>query len=833
MKLTVQTLSINVRHNLGALMAAIRRSDSALTSIRSLIVSAQDWGIRITASALFVMALPLTASAQVWTVSEEAARDAITKQSEQVRLSEAYLETVQARFETAEISDIQVAQTYRSAQDLLLSQNMTLQALRSERAQTENTRKQAILDQRIDTLRTQVLIGLRELEPLRLERVKSLAARNAEKSAVDEAAALNLETEHDLSKLKLQMAEYFANQAPPILEEVEVLRKDGETLYLGTWRPKEDELRERIALADAIIIDYDDKVAEHRRRLDQWIEIGIQQKEEYVEAEQAYLEFFQTFDEESLWPVHLQWRQFGSGLWQTIGADAANRTISVYNNQKNFGGAGGAVAYELAWTAYDGYAWYNGETRNPTWDVTFNGSESKADWWTAAVAGADKAKNSIIAWPSAKKVHKNKPLSKITKGTLIALYRHVKPSENVKIEELRRLYKAGELSAAFSENMVHGSTPTALFASPKRAVGSKAFTDYWKSPSAISGSVKRKLFSRSAYIGYARSLFLSALNKAVLSRVEEQRLILLADVNSAYDNSKWTVNRVIAERMFLNQALEHKEMLIAEREDLRRILANQRGDRFVLEAKPNGILGGRDDFELWLTFSRPVIVGEVTIHDKQIILDQTVSGGQASKVWKGVFDLEDLSELSRVVVEAKDDVSGKRLADPRRPPRWDADRGRFERYTEKPDGHHHLRLLPIEDGTATAIVFDTSGSMENDGKIIAAKRAMRRLFSKMDQGRPDVFGVFTFDDCRVRVAQPIDGSVQKAREAIAETEPHGDTPLAAAIRAATDSLLNETSKSKLSLMVVSDGEDTCGGQWQLELDRASRLLSEANLEIIR
>lgn len=783
--------------------------------------------------ALFLAGVSLTATAQVWAVSEEAARDALAKQSEQVRLSEEYLDTVQARFETANDADIQVAQTYRAAQDRLISQNMTLNALRSEREQTENPGKQVVLDKRIATLRAQVLNGLDELEPLGLARSESLTTRNAEKGALEEAAALNLETQHDLSKLKLQMAEYFAAQAPPVLQEVEVLRKDGETLYLGTWRPKEDELRERIALADAVIIDYDDKLAEHRHRLDQWIEIGIRAKDEYVETEQAYLEFFQTFDEESAWPVHLQWRQFGSGLWQTIGADVGNRTISVFNNQKNFGGAGGAVAYELAWTAYDGYAWYNGETRNPTWDVTFNGSETKADWWTAATAGADKATDSILAAPSAKKIHKNKPLSKVTKGTLLTLYRHINPSEDVKIAELRRLYKAGELSAAFSENMVHGSSPTALFASPTRAVGSKAFTDYWKSPSAISGSVKRKLFSRSAYRGYARSLVLSALNKAVLSRVEEQRLILLADVNAAYDNSKWTVNRVIAERMFLNQAIEHKEMLIAEREDLRRLLAAQKGDRFVLEPKPNGILGGRDDFELWLTFSRPVIVSEVKIYDKQVKIDQSVSGGQASKVWKGVFDLEDLAELSRVVVEARDDVSGKRLADPRRPPRWDADRGRFERYTEKPDRHHRLRLLPIEDGTATAIVFDTSGSMEDDGKIIAAKRVMTRLLPKMDQGRRDVFGVFTFDNCLVRVAQPIDGSVQKAREAIAATEPQGNTPLAAAIRTATDSLLNETSKSKLSLMIVSDGEDSCSGQWQLELHRANRLLSEANLEIIQ
>lgn len=814
-------------------MSAAIWPNGAGSSIQQFIAAAEDRAVKLAVSVLFVMSFQLSAEAQAWSVSEESARDALAKQSEQVRLSEAYLETVQARFETADATDIHAAQTYRVAQDQLLSQNMTLNALRLEREQTENTTKQAVLDKRIAALRTQVLKELDELEPLRLARVESLVVRNAAKSAVDQAAVLNLETEHDLSKLKLQMAEYFSTQAPPVLEEVEVLRKDGETLYLGTWRPKEDELRERIALADAVIIDYDDKVAEHRRRLDQWIEIGIQKKDEHAEAEQEYQEFFQSFDEESRWPVHLQWRQFGSGLWQTIGADASNRTFSVFNNQKNFGGAGGAVAYELAWTAYDGYAWYNGKTRNPSWDVTFNGSETKADWWTAASAGADKATDSILAAPSAKKIHNNKPLSKVTKGTLLALYRHVKPSENVKIEELRRLYKAGELSAAFSENMVHGSSPTALFASPKRAVGSKAFTDYWKSPSAISGSVKRKLFSRSAYKGYARSLVLSALNKAVLSRIEEQRLILLADVNSAYDNSKWTVNRVIAERMFLNQAVEHKEMLIAEREDLRRLLAAQKGDRFVLEPKPNGVLGGRDKFELWLTFSRPVIVSEVTIHDKQIALDPSVSGGQASKVWKGVFDLEDLAELSRVVVEAKDDVSGKRLADPRRPPRWDADRGRFERYTEKPDRHHRLRLLPIEDGTATAIVFDTSGSMDDDGKIIAAKRVMRRLLPKMDQGRRDVFGVFTFDNCLVRVAQPIDGSVQKAREAIAETEPRGNTPLAAAIRTATDSLLNETSKSKLSLMIVSDGEDSCSGQWQLELHRANRLLSEANLEIIR
>lgn len=782
-------------------------------------------------SMLSILPLPVALS-QVWVGTEDAARQALEAQEEQVRLSREYLAGTKQRYEQAKANELEKARHYRAIQDRMRAANRTLNALIAERDRTESTTRKAALDQRIMPLRTQLSADLVALEEAGTARTASLSQLSSTNAAFEQASKLTADLEQKQSAFKLQLSEYFASLAPPVLEEVAVLNDTGGTIYQGTWRPKEDELRERIALADVTLLDYDHKIATHRERLDEFIDEGIAAKDAFDAADKAYLEFFQSFDEESAWPTYLQVRRYGTGLWQTMRTDAGFRVISIFNNRNSFGGVKGAIAYETMWAAYDGYAWYNGEPRNPTWDVMFNSAETRADWYTSAEAGADKAVDSIFATPTATKIYKNKPISKAAKGALVALYNHVRPRDSVKIAELNRLYKAGELSAVFSENMVHGTSPSALLASPSRSVGSKAFTDYWKSPQAISGSVKRKLFSRSAYRGYARSLVLSALKKAVLSEIERERLNLLADVNATYDHSKWIVNRIIAERMLLTQAIEHQRELIAEREDLRRLLAKQDGERFVLDRKPNGVLNSRKPFELWLTFSGPVLVREITLDGKNIEIDQSVSGGEASKVWKGTFDLEGLSEVSRLSVDAMDPASQKGLADPRRPPRWDADRGAFEPYREKPDRNHTLKLVPIEDGTATAIVFDTSTSMADFGKIIAAKKAADRLLANMDQGRSDVFGVFTFENCLVREAQSIDGSVQKAREAIASSEARGDTPLAKAIQTATQALLEETAKSKLVLLVITDGEDTCGGQWQRELSRANDVLAEANLRVI-
>lgn len=769
---------------------------------------------------------------QSWTESEQAARDFLTLQEEQITLSEEYLEIARLKFAAADAEDTQEARVFRSIEERALTLNSTLAGLIEAQDLTSESAMQRRLEQRIATTRLDLAAAIKDLEAGVESSRKTVDARSAAKHRLEEAELLVKLTQQKLSTLKLQMADAFEHLAPPILEEVDVL-KDGAVIYHGFWKEKENELRERIALADAIIEDYEDKIDGHRRRVETWIEVGIQKSNEHAAAEKAYQEFFQSFDETSWRPTFLQIENYGSGVWQTMGADASSRVISIFTNKDNFGGPGGATIYEAVWATYDGYAWYNGAVRNTTWDVVFDGRETRAGWRSAITTGADKAIGSITASPTAMKIYNNKPLSIGIGSSLQAMYQHFNADETLKIEDLRRMFRKGEVAGAFTENIVHGGSPSASFSSAKAAVGSKAFRDYWKSPRGISKAIGRKLFSPGAFTGYGRSLLLSGLDAAVLSRVEEQRLALWGETHSTYGHFWWLQNRAIAEKMFMNQAIEHQAGLIAERENLRRLLMKQKGDRFVLDTDGNGVLVGRDTFELWLTFSRPVVVTSIKLHNKTVEIDQGVSGGHASKVWKAEFDLEGLAEVNRLAVDAIDDVSRKNLADPRHPPLWDPDRGTFSRHKTGPDRHHLLRALPMEDGKATAIVFDSSGSMEDDGKIIAAKRAVTSLLRKMNPGRADVFGVFTFESCRVRESQSIDGSINKAREAIAAVEPEGDTPLGAAIRLATDALLDETNRSDLSLIIVTDGEDTCGGLWQKELARANTLLNEARAEVIQ
>lgn len=127
-----------------------------------------------------------------------------------------------------------------------------------------------------------------------------------------------------------------------------------------------------------------------------------------------------------------------------------------------------------------------------------------------------------------------------------------------------------------------------------------------------------------------------------------------------------------------------------------------------------------------------------------------------------------------------------------------------------------------DDNGSLVMVLDSSGSMaEDDGsggtRIEAARRAVGTVVDALPDGHPTGLRVYGADrpggctDTRlVRPVEPLDRAAIK--RAVAGVEPRGDTPIGLALRRAAEDLPRapEGSWDRRTILLVSDGEDTCG-----------------------
>ncbi|MEU6080274.1 VWA domain-containing protein [Streptomyces sp. NPDC047108] len=130
--------------------------------------------------------------------------------------------------------------------------------------------------------------------------------------------------------------------------------------------------------------------------------------------------------------------------------------------------------------------------------------------------------------------------------------------------------------------------------------------------------------------------------------------------------------------------------------------------------------------------------------------------------------------------------------------------------------------LRADGQNSLVMVLDSSGSMkEADGsgstRIASARKAVGTVVDALPDGYPTGLRVYGadkpkgFDDTRLaRPVEPLDRAAIK--QAVADVTPKGDTPIGLSLRrAAAD--LPEPAKGSLgrrTILLISDGEDTCG-----------------------
>ena len=127
-----------------------------------------------------------------------------------------------------------------------------------------------------------------------------------------------------------------------------------------------------------------------------------------------------------------------------------------------------------------------------------------------------------------------------------------------------------------------------------------------------------------------------------------------------------------------------------------------------------------------------------------------------------------------------------------------------------------------DDNASLVMVLDSSGSMaEDDGagstRIEAARRAVATVVDALPDGHPTGLRVYGADKPRgctdtrlVRPVEPLDRGALK--RAVEQVEPRGDTPIGPALREAAEDLppVPEGSHGRRTILLISDGEDTCG-----------------------
>ena len=100
--------------------------------------------------------------------------------------------------------------------------------------------------------------------------------------------------------------------------------------------------------------------------------------------------------------------------------------------------------------------------------------------------------------------------------------------------------------------------------------------------------------------------------------------------------------------------------------------------------------------------------------------------------------------------------------------------------------------------------------MAYDGKSDAAKAAARNVLAQVGAGTE--VALIAFYDCGdIRVEQGFTTDVGQVLTRLEGVYPASSTPLAASITFAKEYLRNNASGAKARLVILSDGEETCGG----------------------
>lgn len=629
----------------------------------------------------------------------------------------------------------------------------------------------------------------------------------------------------------------FGRNPPPHMSLVRVGPADN-PFYEGSWSEPATETAELLKLAQYLLADLNRSIPMRQAQVDRLIEevtrdqrIADQRLQEYVDAIGGSHDGFLGYVERGLDKMTFG---YGGALitagWLTktkINIEILDSAVTVARDSL-VGDEKGRLPLHVALIIEAGGQVFNAvfveNPKNPNWDVTKMMPPSH---------GGDP-----YSGQREQQLFASMNKDRVREG-LERLYAEV-GSANLQRDDFRdrllREYGGAKLATQFSMTTVTRERPTfeALRDFEKEE---SLFKPIWSFATDPNGLFKtnlkegvKKFMGRDLSIAESNffDLIQSAVKTGLLNKVEEVRLKIWSRYLEADADVQLSVSLLRTEGR-LRRMDEHLHKILTDQviPDLTRQLEAQRPLR-EKQVVSRGITGRRA--EIVMQFTQPVVVQSVKLGDQ----DLEFSGNDTE--WKARIDLRDYdTDKAVLAVDAfQTAYEDRKLDDPTTISSYVTLEQRFAGYEPKVDTHHELLLRPPK-GDGYAIVLDTSGSMveNNSPRFAQAKAALGELFTSGRIGEGDIVSVFGFSGCG-NVPQLVDytDDLARANEVIQGSNANGGTPLAQSIVVAAKSLRDQNF-ARGTLVVVTDGDDSCSGDMAGSLAEAREIVDRIRRRTVR
>ncbi|MDN3689461.1 vWA domain-containing protein [Cyclobacterium jeungdonense] len=241
------------------------------------------------------------------------------------------------------------------------------------------------------------------------------------------------------------------------------------------------------------------------------------------------------------------------------------------------------------------------------------------------------------------------------------------------------------------------------------------------------------------------------------------------------------------------------------------------------------VLEGKKEFQLNIIFSRPVEVRTVTVGGKK------VEGTINENSWTGFFDLVELPELAQIEIDAIEPLSNKLIDDPVTIPEYVSETSTWNYYEPTPDTENYrVKLIPIKEGKSVVFLIDDSESMDRNNRLNEAKRAVISVISSDMISPDDEIAILSFSGCYgAGVNLHFTADKETAIGTVESLVPYGNTPLASAISQAAEYIASDSRRSGHALFVVTDGLESCKGNYPASVADAKTILDAHNMKLKR
>lgn len=641
-----------------------------------------------------------------------------------------------------------------------------------------------------------------------------------------------------LNALLADLDERLKDVDPPYLEEVLLWRQDGGQYYDVKWELQyghaDEALKRERDLVEALIEGTQEVLRRQNQNFAEWERILAERAREAQRLNEEYVSYMTSL----------------TGAWvRATLIELVDVGVDIVLDAKDFGPYSFAInaVKQVTNTAYDAFM---DKRRRPEWDIarlpgigTPGPSATMAGFHTDVVKKklfrnglleiikvAAEAKNEKLGGPVGVALNGFKSPGDLTKaGFALSLQKLV-------IEPMTEQFKNG----AWTDRMQDFSRyqfPQRLFGKEmsKRILGednwqkaARELAEGAEPPRSYMRNFAKKFADPNLWKGLAigmvqEELKVRALEAADQTRIEKWTAYLAADTK-----------RIFAHEQFVSAARKRRLSRIAleaYRERHAQILRELGNPEYYRKkvAIMDEVLRRKGRYDLRLIFNRDVQIRRVTVGGTEV-----PGRLYEDRVWSGNFDAADLPSAAQLSVDAWIEVARRQLDDPSTYASYDSTRRRWRNYEPGPDRNHVFRIEksgkaddpgpPPERGTGVSYVFvvDTSGSMGDHNRLEKAKAALKDVLDSRPSAPGDETALLTFNDCRIRRSMPFTHDIESLKQAADKLTAGGGTPLGAAVAEAAAYLRNQSSNREHVLIVLTDGEESCSGDFYGALMEARR-----------